>query len=129
MIMIDRLAFLQWSGLFNAFLVEAKWFASGKLPNSEEYLKNGIVSSGVNVALVHIFFLLGQGTSKENAQLIDNFPAIISSTATILRLWDDLGSAKVTSQYSSSLDYLEIMPSLSAFFLFYVSLFRTKRDR
>ncbi|KAF9672217.1 hypothetical protein SADUNF_Sadunf11G0017700 [Salix dunnii] len=87
-----------WTGLCNAFLVEAKWFDSGKLPSSEDYLKNGIVSSGVNVALVHIFFLLGQGISKENVELIDNFPAIISSTATILRLWDDLGSAKNENQ-------------------------------
>ncbi|KAJ6728709.1 (3S6E)-NEROLIDOL SYNTHASE 2 CHLOROPLASTIC/MITOCHONDRIAL-LIKE [Salix koriyanagi] len=96
-----------WTGLFNAFLVEAKWFASGKLPSSEEYLKNGIVSSGVNVVLVHIFFLLGQGISKENVELINNFPAIISSTATILRLWDDLGSAEDENQDGHDGSYLE----------------------
>ncbi|KAI3676717.1 hypothetical protein L1987_86356 [Smallanthus sonchifolius] len=38
---------LRWATLCDAFLVEAKWFASGHIPNSEEYLKNGIVSSGV----------------------------------------------------------------------------------
>ncbi|KAF9672220.1 hypothetical protein SADUNF_Sadunf11G0018000 [Salix dunnii] len=96
-----------WTGLCNAFLVEAKWFASGKLPSSEEYLKNGIVSSGVNVVLVHIFFLLGQGISKENVELINNFPAIISSTATILRLWDDLGSAKDENQDGHDGSYVE----------------------
>ncbi|KAF9672214.1 hypothetical protein SADUNF_Sadunf11G0017400 [Salix dunnii] len=96
-----------WTSLCNAFLVEAKWFASGKLPSSEEYLKNGIVSSGVNVALVHIFFLLGQGISKENVELIDNFPAIISSAATILRLWDDLGSAKDENQDGHDGSYVE----------------------
>ncbi|KAG5234825.1 terpene synthase [Salix suchowensis] len=96
-----------WTGLFNAFLVEAKWFASGKLPSSEEYLKNGIVSSGVNVVLVHIFFLLGQGISKENVELINNFPAIISSTATILRLWDDLGSAEDENQDGHDGSYVE----------------------
>ena len=96
--MIVRLIFLQWASLCRAFLVEARWFASGKLPSGEEYLKNGIVSSGVHVVLVHIFFLLGQGLSKESVELISNFPPIISSTATILRLWDDLGSAKVTSK-------------------------------
>ena len=95
--MVVRLIFLQWASLCRAFLVEARWFASGKLPSGEEYLKNGIVSSGVHVVLVHIFFLLGQDLSKENVELISNFPPIISSTATILRLWDDLGSAKVTS--------------------------------
>lgn len=65
------------------------------MPEAEEYLKNGIESSGVHVALVHFFFLLGHGITEETVELIDSKPAIISSTGTILRLWDDLGSAKV----------------------------------
>ncbi|TXG49651.1 hypothetical protein EZV62_025526 [Acer yangbiense] len=87
-----------WASLCNAFLVEAKWFDSGHLPKAEEYLENGIVSSGVHVGLVHIFFLLGQNITKENVELIDNHPGLISSTATILRPWDDLGSAKTVTQ-------------------------------
>lgn len=79
----------------NAFLTEAKWFASGNLPNEEDYLKNAIVSSGVHVVLVHVFFLLGEGITKEAVDLLDQIPGIISSTAAILRLWDDLGNAKV----------------------------------
>lgn len=79
----------------NAFLVEAKWFASGDVPNADEYLKNGILSSGVHAVLVHLFFLLGQDITKENVELLDSNPGIIYSTAKILRLWDDLGSAKV----------------------------------
>ena len=90
---------LQWASLCNAFLVEAKWFASGHVPKDEEYLKNGAVSSGVHVVLVHLFFLLGHGITKENVDLVDDFPGIISSTATILRLWDDLGSAKVNANH------------------------------
>jgi (3S)-linalool synthase len=66
------------------------------LPKPEEYLRNGIVSSGVHVVLVHMFFLLGQGINKETVDFVDGFPPIISFTATILRLWDDLGTAKVT---------------------------------
>lgn len=81
---------LQWASLCDAFLVEAKWFASRHLPKPEEYLKNGIVSSGIHVVLVHMFFLLGEG---ENLDYENS--GIISSVATILRLWDDLGSAKV----------------------------------
>ncbi|XP_034698596.1 (3S,6E)-nerolidol synthase 1-like isoform X4 [Vitis riparia] len=88
-----------WASLCNAFLVEAKWFASGHVPKAEEYLKNGAVSSGVHVVLVHLFFLLGHGITKENVDLVDDFPGIISSTATILRLWDDLGSAKVNANH------------------------------
>ncbi|RDY05320.1 hypothetical protein CR513_10867, partial [Mucuna pruriens] len=61
------------------FLVEAEWFASGNIPSAEEYLKNGIVSSGVHI---------------ESVEIIDGIPGIISSSATILRLWDDLGNAE-----------------------------------
>ncbi|GMP75113.1 hypothetical protein CsSME_00032317 [Camellia sinensis var. sinensis] len=86
-----------WAILCNAFLEEAKWFASGQLPKAEEYLKNGIVSSGVPAVLVHMFFLLGHGMNKESVDFIIDNPDIITSTATILRLWDDLGSAKTVS--------------------------------
>eukprot|EP00261_Vitis_vinifera_P032725 XP_019073968.1 PREDICTED: (3S,6E)-nerolidol synthase 1, chloroplastic-like isoform X1 [Vitis vinifera] len=96
-----------WASLCNAFLVEAKWFASGHVPKAEEYLKNGAVSSGVHVVLVHLFFLLGHGITKENVDLVDDFPGIISSTATILRLWDDLGSAKDENQDGHDGSYVE----------------------
>lgn len=95
-----------WKNLCKAFLVEAKWFHSGHMPEAEEYLKNGIDSSGVHVALVHIFFLLGHGITKETVELIDSSPAIISSTATILRLWDDLGSAKDENQDGKDGSYI-----------------------
>ena len=85
----------QWACLCNAFLVEAKWFADGHVPKADEYLKNGVISSGVHVVLVHMFFLLGHGITKRNVDTVDDFPEIISSVAKILRLWDDLGSAKV----------------------------------
>ncbi|RVW14372.1 (3S,6E)-nerolidol synthase 1 [Vitis vinifera] len=84
-----------WACLCNAFLVEAKWFADGHVPKADEYLKNGVISSGVHVVLVHVFFLLGHGITKRNVDIVDDFPEIISSVAKILRLWDDLGSAKV----------------------------------
>ncbi|CAN6546608.1 unnamed protein product [Malus baccata var. baccata] len=88
----------EWGSLCNAFLVEAKWFKSGHLPKAEDYLKNGIVSSGVNVVMVHIFFLLGQGITKQSVELVNETPAIVSSTAAILRLWDDFGSAEDENQ-------------------------------
>ncbi|XP_059660957.1 (3S,6E)-nerolidol synthase 1-like [Cornus florida] len=87
-----------WATLCNAFLVEAKWFACGHSPKAEDYLKNGIVSSGVHVALTHIFFLLGHGLTNESADLVNDIPELVSSVATILRLWDDLGSAKDEDQ-------------------------------
>nr|BBE32339.1 linalool/nerolidol synthase [Chengiopanax sciadophylloides] len=91
-----------WASLCDAFLVEAKWFASGHLPKPEEYLRNGIVSSGMHVVLVHIFFLLREGENFEYEN-----SGIISSLATILRLWDDLGSAKDENQDGNDGSYIK----------------------
>ena len=93
---------LQWATLCRAFLVEAQWFGSGKMPKAKEYLENGIISSGVHIVLVHVFFPLGHGLNNQTVELIDDIPGIMSSTATILRLWDDLGSAKVSNSTSNS---------------------------
>ncbi|PON50133.1 Squalene/phytoene synthase [Trema orientale] len=96
-----------WAKLCNAFLLEAQWFASGKLPNEEGYLKNAIVSSGVHVVLVHMFFLLGQGITMEAVASLDEIPGLLSSTAAILRLWDDLGNAKDENQNGHDGSYVE----------------------
>ncbi|KAF8411309.1 hypothetical protein HHK36_003856 [Tetracentron sinense] len=96
-----------WVNLFNAFLVEAKWFASGNLPKAEEYLKNAVISSGVHVVLVHMSFLLGHGITKDSVDLVDDIPNLISLPATILRLWDDLGSAKDENQEGYDGSYIE----------------------
>ncbi|KOM31154.1 hypothetical protein LR48_Vigan01g070900 [Vigna angularis] len=79
-----------WVMLMNAFLEEAKWFRSGYVPKAEEYLKNGIVSTGVHMILVHSFFFIGEGITAETAAAMEGIPTLISTTATILRLCDDL---------------------------------------
>ncbi|XP_042042726.1 tricyclene synthase 0e23, chloroplastic-like [Salvia splendens] len=91
-----------WASLCKAFLVEAKWFASDNLPNANEYLANGKVSSGVHVVLVHLFFLLGH--SAANLYDISN---LISSVAAILRLWDDLGTAEDEHQNGADGSYIQ----------------------
>ncbi|KAG2689680.1 hypothetical protein I3760_09G149800 [Carya illinoinensis] len=96
-----------WASLCNAFLVEAQWFALGQSPKSKDYLGNAIVSSGVHVVLVHTFFLLGQRINEETEDLVENMPGIISFPATILRLWDDLGSAMRMSQDGRDGSYIE----------------------
>ncbi|XP_050222326.1 probable terpene synthase 13 [Mercurialis annua] len=96
-----------WRSLCKAFLVEARWFSCDKMPSGEEYLQNGTVSSGVHVVLVHVFYLLGQGVTPKAMEFIDNNPTIISSTAAILRLWDDLGSAKDEYQDGNDGSYVE----------------------
>ncbi|KAL6650299.1 hypothetical protein ACP70R_009224 [Stipagrostis hirtigluma subsp. patula] len=87
-----------WENLFDAFMVETKWFAAQQLPTASDYLSNGVISSGVQVLLVHTFFLLGQGIGKDAVDLLQHNSPIITSPAKILRLWDDLGSAKDEGQ-------------------------------
>ncbi|KAL3839185.1 hypothetical protein ACJIZ3_023776 [Penstemon smallii] len=100
-----------WVNLCNAFLIEAKWLASGDLPPANEYLENGKVSSGVHVLLVHLFFLLGHGQANFNrpagAVQLNDINQIISSVATILRLMNDLGTAKDEHQDGKDGSYVE----------------------
>lgn len=60
--------------------MEARWFANERLPTTEEYLKNGLVSSGVYVVFATLFSLLGEARHLWNAH-----PEIVSVTGTILR--------------------------------------------
>ncbi|PIM98550.1 Tricyclene synthase [Handroanthus impetiginosus] len=93
-----------WANMCDAFLLEAKWFGSGNLPTADLYLENGEVSSGVHVVLVHLFFLLGLGGGAIH---LKDTSKLISSVATILRLWDDLGSAKDENQDGKDGSYIE----------------------
>ena len=88
---------LQWAVLFDGFMVEARWLATDQAPTAEDYLRNGVVTSGVPLTFAHIFAMLGYDQSKEELAH-DHIPSVISCPAKILRLWDDLGSAKVSMQ-------------------------------
>lgn len=83
-----------WISTIEGYLVESKWFNSKYATNLEEYLENGVTTAGSYMALVHIFFLLGEGITEETAKLmIKPYPKIFSYSERILRLWDDLGTA------------------------------------
>ncbi|KAK1273630.1 putative terpene synthase 13 [Acorus gramineus] len=96
-----------WGELFDSFLMEATWFASEHIPKAEEYLANAILSAGVHMVYIHIFFLLGEGITEESVDYLESHPTITSSPATILRLWDDLGNAKDEYQEGFDGSYLE----------------------
>ncbi|KAI6704866.1 hypothetical protein NL676_007828 [Syzygium grande] len=96
-----------WASLLNAFLVEARWFASGHSPTTQDYLDNATVSSGVHVLLVQLFFLLGEKIDPQSVDLLEKTPEVVSSTASILRLWDNLGSAKDEFQDGRDGSYVE----------------------
>ncbi|KAJ1277605.1 hypothetical protein BS78_04G016600 [Paspalum vaginatum] len=87
-----------WAVLFDGFMVEAKWLATDHIPTTEEYLRNGIITSGVPLTFAHIFVLLGNNIDQSLEAVIDHMPPIVSCPAKILRLWDDLGSAEDEAQ-------------------------------
>ncbi|XP_062103098.1 probable terpene synthase 11 [Humulus lupulus] len=83
-----------WIDIFDAFLTEAEWFNEKYTPTVDQYLTNGVTSGGSYMALVHSFFLIGHGITDETISMMHPYPEIFSCSGKILRLWDDLGTAK-----------------------------------
>ncbi|XP_077243410.1 (3S,6E)-nerolidol synthase 1-like [Tasmannia lanceolata] len=96
-----------WGKLCNAFMAEAKWFRSKHIPKTDEYMRNGVISSGVPLVLLHMLFQLGEGMAKESVDSVDDIPGLLTWPATILLLWDDLGSAKDENQEGYDGSYVE----------------------
>ncbi|XP_028805330.1 (3S,6E)-nerolidol synthase 1-like [Neltuma alba] len=96
-----------WVQLCNAFLVEAKWFASGHVPSTEEYLKNGMISSGVHVVLGHTWFLLNHDITTQTGGIMNDTHGLVSSVASILRLSDDLQGYMEDDQNGHDGSYVE----------------------
>ncbi|KAI3774156.1 hypothetical protein L1987_48700 [Smallanthus sonchifolius] len=86
---------VDWIDIVQAFMVEAEWVRRGNEPNLKDYIENGITTAGTYMALVHLFFLIGEGVTTENMQyLLHSYPRFFSNAGKILRLWDDLGTSK-----------------------------------
>ncbi|KOM43962.1 hypothetical protein LR48_Vigan05g156700 [Vigna angularis] len=83
-----------WIDLLEAYLKEAKWFNDKYVPAFEEYLDNGVISSGSCLALVHATVLIGENLSRETISLMSPYPRLFTCSGEILRLWDDLGTSK-----------------------------------
>lgn len=82
--------------MVEAYMVEVEWVKKGTIPNLKDYIKNGVITSGTCMALVHLFFLISEGVTQENMKnLCDPYPKVFTMAGTILRLWDDLGTAEV----------------------------------
>ncbi|OQU84244.1 hypothetical protein SORBI_3004G019550 [Sorghum bicolor] len=85
-----------WVVLFDGFMVEAKWLATNQVPTAEDYLRNGVITSGVPLAFVHLLVLLGMVKVLKHSLTT----SLLSSFALtkIVRLWDDMGSAEDEAQ-------------------------------
>ena len=84
--------FLQWATLFDGFMIEGKWLSTNQVPTSEDYLRNGVITSGAPLLFMHLLFMLGHDLTEDNN---DHILKVVSCPAKIMRLWDDMGSAKV----------------------------------
>ncbi|XP_044951344.1 S-(+)-linalool synthase, chloroplastic-like isoform X2 [Hordeum vulgare subsp. vulgare] len=98
-----------WTMLFDAFLLEAKWLSANQVPSLDDYLSNGVVTTGGPLALVHLFSMLGHDPTRDATNLTAGcIPPIISCPSKILRLWDDMGSAKDEAQDGLDGSYKEL---------------------
>uniref|UniRef100_A0ACD5V8Q4 Uncharacterized protein n=1 Tax=Avena sativa TaxID=4498 RepID=A0ACD5V8Q4_AVESA len=84
-----------WAKLFDGFMIERKWLSSNQVPTSEDYLRNGVVTSGAPLVFIHLFFMLGHDLNEDGN---DHIPRVVSCLAKIMRLRDDMGSAKDEAQ-------------------------------
>ncbi|KAM3296409.1 hypothetical protein ACQJBY_038638 [Aegilops geniculata] len=94
-----------WATLFDGFMIEAKWLSGDQVPTREDYLRNGIITSGAPLLFMHLLFMLGHDLTDENN---DHMSWIISCPAKIMRLWDDMGSAKDEAQEGLDGSYKEL---------------------
>ncbi|KAG4961055.1 putative terpene synthase 11 [Glycine soja] len=85
---------ITWIDLIEAYLKEANWFNNKHVPTFQQYLDNGVISSGSYLALVHATFLIGDDLSKETIFMMNPYPRLFSCSGKILRLWDDLGTSR-----------------------------------
>ncbi|KAF7082844.1 hypothetical protein CFC21_086691 [Triticum aestivum] len=98
-----------WAMLFDAFLLEAKWLSANHVPSLDDYLSNGVITTGGPLALVHLFSMLGHDPTRDATNLTaGRIPPIISCPSKILRLWDDMGSAKDEAQDGLDGSYKEL---------------------
>ncbi|KAJ0467254.1 putative geranyl diphosphate diphosphatase [Helianthus annuus] len=93
-----------------AYMVEAEWVKRGSIPNLNDYIENGVTTSGTYMALVHLFFLISYGLTTENMKhLLDPYPKFFTMAGTILRLWDDLGTIKEEEERGDMLSSIHLL--------------------
>ncbi|XP_073281090.1 putative monoterpene synthase 8 [Primulina huaijiensis] len=100
-----------WIDTVEAYMIEFKWFSRGEKPISvRDYVENGAATAGAYMALVHAFFLMGEGLTNHNIKLMSKpYPALLSVSGRILRLWDDLGTSKEEQDRGDNASIIEVL--------------------
>ncbi|KAL4273056.1 hypothetical protein GQ457_13G008590 [Hibiscus cannabinus] len=80
--------------LSQAYFVESKWYHENYIPTIEEYMENGVVSSGYIMFAITSFVGMGDIVTEETFNWASNNPKIISAAAMIARLMDEIVSHK-----------------------------------
>lgn len=97
---IDGWLEMKWAGLCDAFLEEHRWLATSYLPKSDEYLRNGIISTGAPLSLALASLMLGKDSPNSTMDEVQSGQGLFSTASTIFRLSDDLGSSMQVSSLS-----------------------------
>ncbi|KAK7335686.1 hypothetical protein VNO80_27668 [Phaseolus coccineus] len=82
-----------WSDLCKACLQEAKWFYNKIIPPFNEFLQNARISITGGVVLTHSYFLVCKDITEQGLHSLTNHHDLLSSSSTIVRLTDDLGTS------------------------------------
>ncbi|XP_034677074.1 valencene synthase-like [Vitis riparia] len=80
--------------LVRAYFHEAKWFHEGRIPTMEEYMRIALVTSGYYMLTTMSFIGMGEIVTKEAFDWVISDPKIITASAVIGRLMDDISSHK-----------------------------------
>ncbi|KAL1537419.1 hypothetical protein AAHA92_29934 [Salvia divinorum] len=81
-----------WAELCRAYYLEARWFHSGYVPTTNEYLNTAWISISSPLVLFCVYLATNPINEKELKSLMQ-YPGIIRWPSTVLRLADDLGTS------------------------------------
>ncbi|XP_038682641.1 casbene synthase, chloroplastic-like [Tripterygium wilfordii] len=78
--------------LTRGYHIEAEWFHGGIVPTFDEYLKNGLITSGYHTILSASFLGMGEIAGMNAFEWLKSSPSIVTTSMAIGRLMNDLVS-------------------------------------
>ncbi|KAL6315655.1 hypothetical protein AAG906_004826 [Vitis piasezkii] len=93
--------------LFQANLVQAKWFHGKYIPTIEEYMGIAMVTVGVPPLTIMSFIGMRETATKEVFDWVQQNPKIVRAASTVMRLMDDMASHKRGHNASSIECYMK----------------------
>ncbi|XP_038720312.1 probable terpene synthase 6 [Tripterygium wilfordii] len=83
-----------WKEYVRGNLVEAQWCNAGYVPTFDEYLKNGLITSGCHIIPLMSFFVIGETATIQAFEWLESSPKFMTALQTIGCLVDDIKSQK-----------------------------------